>query len=398
VHILGQDDLFPTEGHQFRPDMPAKHTRTYQVSEDSPFNSTRPLQMIPKRAEDQVISRNAGPAAAQEFGMTKTEYRATKMPIDGEVRPINSRIVVEVMKKEREAQDRLKEDIRVAKMQDEAYWSNLEHDEGEETRKIGRKLVAKRRACQRDLAHNYQKQFAEQRNAAEEEARQERLEVAKVRRIEAEQAQAEIARQDRLRQMARDRAREGAARNDELMQRKERRIEADIAAEKLTQQQNAEVYMRMEAREQAEKGKRDAKTAARNKLIERQAKELAERLARQAQIEAVAHSEVLARQEQEHRAQQEKAADMRRQRNQDWLAGQRQRDMRMTDVKDVPDFDNRDNDALRKEEARWRTAKRMDVQRIQRNQMIERQEAEAEEIRERRAHPDTMFFLPDNEW
>jgi hypothetical protein len=398
VNVLGQEDLFPKEGYEFPNNGPTTHTRTYKVSEESPFHCTRPLKLVPDRAVNQLLAWNAPSAGAYEYTHAKTAYRATKAPLDGELRPTSSKLITEIVKQERDAQDLLAEGIKIAKMQDEAYWCDLEHDEGAESQKIHKQVIAKRRRGQRKLSENYHRQFAEHAQVIAEEKRQDQLEGEKMRRIAAEDARAEERHQEGLRRRARENARELSVRNDELVQRKERRIEEDLAAEKVVQRQNAEVAMRMEARQQAEKEKRDAKTAWRNHLIDVQARELANLAARRANNDSIAESEFLRRQELDRAKREEKAVEMRRQRNQEWLQTQRQRDMRMTDVKDVPDFDNRGADELNKANAYWRAKGQKDLQRVHRTQIKERQDMEEAEVRERRARPDVMYFLPDNEW
>jgi hypothetical protein len=397
VHVLGQEDLFPSEGYEFPVNLEQRHTRTYKISEESPFNCTRPLKMVHKQTADQILEHNVVTGARQEYTNSKTAYRATKTPIDGELRPMNSKIVIDIVKKERAAQDLLAEELKIARMQDEAYWCDVEHDEGIATQRIGRELTANHRRRQRTLAENYHQQFADHAAALEREKQEDRLEAQKMRRMEIEDAQAEDLRQEQLRKVARQRTREFQLRNDEMLQRKERRIEDDLAKEKIVQQQNAEVAMRMEAREKAEKDKRDAKTAWRSYLIDLQAQDIIARAAKRQQTDTIAQSELQEREERDRAKREEKAAQMRRERNQEWLDTQRQRDTKMIDVKDVPDFDNRDTDELKRVNAYWRHKRAKDLQSTHRTQMKERHDVEDEEVRERRSRPEVMYFLPDNE-
>jgi hypothetical protein len=396
--VLGQEDLFPNEGYEFPQTTETKQTRTYKISEESPFSCTRPLKMVYEQTADRFLARNALAAAGEEYTNTKAAYRATKTPIDGELRPCTSKAVIEVVKKEREIQDRVAEELKLARMQDEAYWCDVEHDEELGTLQIQKDLITRHRRGQRLLADNYRQQFEEHAREVEEERLEDQREAEKIRLAEVEAVHAEEKKQEQLRLVAKERAREFAFRNDQLLQRKGNRIEEELAAEKVVQAQSAEVAARMEAREQAEKEKRDAKTRSREKLIARQAKAYAELIARQAQSDSVAASELARRQELERTQRDEKANQMRRERNEEWLQTQRKRDMRMTDVEDVPDWDNHDDDEMKAQEAYWRRARRRDLQNVHRMQIQDRKDAEDLEVQERRAQYDTMYFLPDNEW
>jgi hypothetical protein len=398
VNVLGQDQLFPNEGYQFPTNRPVKNTRTYKQSEDSPFSTIRKEPMVQLPNEARVLAENAPKLLHTEQVLTKTAYRAIRTPTDGELRPTHSKIVIEAVRKERDAQTRFAEQVRLARMEDEAYWTDVERDEGKATIEIGRAIAAGRRARQQDLAADYRDQFAQHDRVRQFEKQFDRLEGEQLRRMEVEDAAKEQQKQQRLQELARQKTQEFTRRNDELLQRKQARIEDDILLEQAVQQQNAAANDRMEARRAVEKKRRDDQQAVRDRVIEKQSKALEELTAKQKQQDSVAESELAQREEAERQRRLLAREDANRRRRADWWEHQRKRDTKMTNVVEAPDFDNRNQDLYRKTETMFRAKRARTLQDDLRWQMEYKKQKEAAEEAERRANPDTMYFLPDNEW
>ena len=399
VDILGQQDLFPEQGYEFPPNARVPlQTRTYKVSEDSPFNCTQHQKMIKKSKEEKQIQKQTNSWMRTDQMCTRAAVRAIATPTPGELREINSKIAAEAVKKERDEQIRAREKIRLARMKDEAYWTGVEQREGISTKTIGETIAFRKQQSQRALADDYKQQFALHAKVKEEEKRQEQLEVQKMRQMEAEDAEKERKRQATLREIARERNREFQKRNEELMQRKEKRIEEDLAAEKIIQKQQEENTRRMEERALFEKTRREEKNRIRNNMIEKQAKELAELKARQQRSDEIAQSEIEKREEAERQRRLKRQEDMKTQRNKEWLAYQRTRDMRYMDKQDTPDFVNDDDDAVRAADALFRRKRQAALRQEQLRQIDLRRKREKDELEESRRAPDNMFFLKDNEW
>ena len=399
VDILGQQDLFPEQGYEFPPNARVPlQTRTYKVSEDSPFNCTQHQKMIKKSKEEKQIQKQTNSWMRTDQMCTRAAVRAIATPTPGELREINSKIAAEAVKKERDEQIRAREKIRLARMKDEAYWTGVEQREGISTKTIGETIAFRKQQSQRALADDYKQQFALHAKVKEEEKRQEQLEVQKMRQMEAEDAEKERKRQATLREIARERNREFQKRNEELMQRKEKRIEEDLAAEKIIQKQQEENTRRMEERALFEKTRREEKNRIRNNMIEKQAKELAELKARQQRSDEIAQSEIEKREEAERQRRLKRQEDMKTQRNKEWMAYQRTRDMRYMDKQDTPDFVNDDDDAVRAADALFRRKRQAALRQEQLRQIDLRRKREKDELEESRRAPDNMFFLKDNEW
>lgn len=399
VDILGQEDLFPEQGYEFPPNARVPlQTRTYKVSEDSPFNCTQHQKMIKKSKEEKQIQKQTNSWMRTDQMCTRAAVRAIATPTPGELREINSKIAAEAVKKERDEQIRAREKIRLARMKDEAYWTGVEQREGISTKTIGETIAFRKQQSQRALADDYKQQFALHAKVKEEEKRQEQLEVQKMRQMEAEDAEKERKRQATLREIARERNREFQKRNEELMQRKEKRIEEDLAAEKIIQKQQEENTRRMEERALFERTRREEKNRIRNNMIEKQAKELAELKAHQQRSDEIAQSEIEKREEAERQRRLKRQEDMKTQRNKEWLAYQRTRDMRYMDKQDTPDFVNDDDDAVRAADALFRRKRQAALRQEQLRQIDLRRKREKDELEESRRAPDNMFFLKDNEW
>jgi hypothetical protein len=71
-------------------------------------------------------------------------YRAIKTPIDGELRPLCSKIVVQAVKRGRDEQGRLAEHLRLGRMEDNAYWAEVERHKGVVSTRIAEAQSAKR--------------------------------------------------------------------------------------------------------------------------------------------------------------------------------------------------------------------------------------------------------------
>lgn len=398
TYVLGQDDLFPNEGYEFKPTAKPKRTKSYKVSEDSPFNNTEDVKVVKKLKEDKVIKKNRKDIMRTELLCTRTAKKAIAAPTPGELRPINSIIAAKAIQKERDEQIKLRQKLKVAKMQDEAYWEEVEQNEGTATLKINKAIEAQRHYDQKDLADDYRRQFAEHKKIKDEEEREKVREAERIELVQREEEQKERLRKIQLRELARERNHEFQLRNDELLQRKEKRIEDDIDNEKILAKQHAEVEQRMEERERLAKFRRDEKNRIRNELIDKQAKQLKELKEKQQRSDHIAESELTKREEARRRAEARKKKEMEKDRNREWLDYQRKKDTRLTDYVETPDFDTNDDDTARDYDAKIRKQLTSKLQKDQFNQMMQRRQQEQQALKDSRRKKDNMFFLKDNEW
>lgn len=399
TYVLGQDDLFPKEGYYQQSRDVAKRINNYKDSEDSPFNIPKTEKMITPSHVTEVINKNRKQMMETERNCTRTAAKALAMPTPGELREINSEVAKQAIRKDLDAQVRLKEKIRIAQMKDDNRWVNLENEQISDTITINDNIAMKKARTQSNLAKEYRHQLDLHQKAREEEKRQDQIEAAKIREQLRKQELEERIRQEKLRQLAHERKKEFQQRNDELLQRREKRIEDDIAAEKRLAIQKAEVDRRMEERAEFDRKRRENRDMIRNRLIENQSKRLAETLAKQQRSQSVAESEVAKREEAERKKQIKRRKEMAEERNRDWLKSQRERDLRITNQTVEPDFYGDDDEELRRAEAYYRRKKLLALQNDQRQQIEDRKRKEREEDYIRKHYYDNQFFLKDNdEW
>jgi hypothetical protein len=154
-----------------------------------------------------------------------------------------------------------------------------------------------------------------------------------------------------------------------------------------------------DAREAIARQRRDEKRRVSEVMIGRAAK-VTESLKAADTGDGIAVSELRNRMERERDERDQERIRAMRQRNKDYNAFVREKDQRMTDVLDKPDYESNGIDAQREAEAKWRTINMRRLRGVQEQQAEERRQRELAEIEERRAESrdrDTMFFLPDNE-
>ena len=154
----------------------------------------------------------------------------------------------------------------------------------------------------------------------------------------------------------------------------------------------------MEERAEFDRKRRENRNMIRNRLIENQSKRLAETLAKQQRSQSNAESEVAKREEAERKRQIQRRKEMAEERNRDWLKSQRERDLRITNKIEEPDFYGDDDEELRRAEAYYRRKKLITLQQDQKKQIQERKRKEDEEDYIRKHYYDNQFFLKDEEW
>lgn len=398
TNVLGQEDLFPREGFPPQSRDVSKRIHNYKDSEDSPFNIPKTEKMITPSHVDEVINKNRKKMMETERNCTRTAAKALAMPTPGELRVVNSEVAKQAIRKDLDEQVKLKEKIRIAQMKDDDRWVNLENEQISNTISINDNIAFKKTRTQQNLAKEYRHQLDLHRQAKEEEKRQDQIEALKIREELRRQDLEERIRQEKLRQIAHERKKEFQKRNDELLQRRQKKIEDDIEAEKILAKQKAEVDQRMEERAEFERKRRENKNMIRNRLIENQSKRLAETMARQQRTQNNAESEVAKREEAERKRQIQRRKEMAQERNRDWLKSQRERDLKITNKVEEPDFYGDDDEELRRAEAYYRRKKLLALQSDQKKQILERKKKEDDEDYIRKHYYDNQYFLKDEEW
>ena len=398
TYVLGQENLFPNEGYEFPQRDVSQRKNLYKISEDSPFNIPKEEKVVRKGKVEKVIQKNREKWLETETACTKCAAQAISMPTPGELRSINSEIAAQAVRKDLNAQVALNEKIRLAQMKEDAHWAKREYKEGLATQEINSKIKSRKMQTQQALANDYREQFALHAKMKEEEKRQDMIEAEVIKKQMREEELKDRIRQEKLRQLAHERQKEFQQRNEELLQRKEKRIEDDIAAEKLIAKQKAEVDARIEERRKFEKERREHSTRIRNRLIEKQSKQLEETLAKQQKWQGIAESELTKRQEAERKRQEQIRKDMADERRRDWLQYQREKSYKIMNKTYEPDYYTTDNDDYRRADEEFRRKKLIQLKKDQQWQIEDRRRKEKEETDYRRRHFDNQFFLKDNEW
>lgn len=402
VSVIENQDLFPNEGYEF-PDqtMHKPPTNSYRISDDSPFNNSYKHSSAWREPQPSSIANCMSNMLRTEQICNRVAVKAISTPTDGELRPFYSKIAEEAIKKDRQAQVLMKEQMKLQQMKDDAYWAEVEQEQGLQTLRVQQQFTNSIRSQQKTLADDYKQQFALHKKREDEEKEEQRQEALKLKAIQREEEKRELARQAKIREENAQRAREFQLKNEELLKRREKRIEDDLAQEAITMRQHEESERRMEERAQFVKKKRDEKNRIRERLINEQSKKLAEIKAKQQRVQSVAESEIAKREEAERKKKLEEKKRLADQRNQDYQEYLRNKDLKNSEAVETPDFTNEDDEDAREFDRKMKALERKRVLRDQMAQAAERKERERrerlEEIMQSRK-TDTMYFLKDNEW
>lgn len=402
VCVLDKQDLFPNEGYDFPENRHKPPTNSYRISEDSPFNNSFEHSSAWREPEPESIRKGMDTMLQTEKLCNHVAAKAISTPTDGELRPLYSKIAFQAIQKDRQAQVAMREQMKMQQMKEDAYWADIEQEQGLQTRRVQQKYANTIHDQQRKLANDYQQQFALHRKRIEAEKEESRREAQKIREIQKNEEKQELKRQERLRQIAAERAKEFTIRNEELLQRRAKRIEDDLAQEAITIRQHAESEKRMEERANFEKRRREEKNRIREKLISDQSKRLAEIKAREQHFQTTAESEISKREEADRKKRLDEQKRLSQQRQKDYADYLREKDLKMMNKKETPDWTNDDDEEARQFDAKMRDLQQKRLRRDQMRQITERRERERRERMEEIAHArkkDTMYFLKDDdEW
>lgn len=399
VSVIDQEDLFPNEGYEFPPALSKKPpTNSYRVSADSPFQNYHHPSSFAKDHQSEVINKSMGAMIRTERLCTRAAAKAIATPTPGELRPIHSKIAEQAIKKERDEQVKIREELRMAKMKDDAYWEQVEQDEAESTLKINSDSLTTKHLNQKSLASDYKKQFYLHDKVKEEEKYQEQLEADKLHQMQIEDQEKEKERQAKLRAIASERKKEFQLRNDELLQRRQKRIEQDIEEERKLAIQSAEIEKTKEQRETTIRARREEKNRRRDLLIEQQSKALEEMKRQQQNYNDKTESEISKLEEADRRKRLEKIKQANREQRDAYKEFKIQKDLEMSRKITEPDFTDDGDEEARKYDREMKHLQSIRVQRELKQQILARREAERRERLQKQQHADNMFFLKDNEW
>lgn len=405
VSVIDQQDLFPHEGYEFPADAAASikpPTNSYRISEDSPFTNKFQHSSAWRAPTPDAISQCMNTMMKTERVCNMVASKAISTPSDGELRPLHSQIATEAIKKEREVQMRVREQMKIQSMKDEAYWAQLEHEQGLQTHQVHTNYKSLIKSQQKSLARDYENQFALQRKRRQEEQEQERQELEKLKQLQKEEDEKEKQRQARLKQIAEERKKEFQAKNEEILNRRKIRIEKELEEEKIIQKQHEEAEERQQLRQTWEKQRRDEKNRMRDRIIADQTKRLAEIKAKETKFQAAAESDVAKRDEERRQAEIQKRKDMTLQRNREYREFVKQKELAKSQKKEVvPDFTKTDEDDYRAAEEQIRAKRMKSLRLVQQEQARQRKEKERQERQDQLNEAttgDTMYFLKDSEW
>lgn len=398
VDVLGQEDLFPNEGRDFPIRAVPKQTKSYQISADSPFSTAVPVSMVPESEEQKVLNQNYQEIMRTERMCTRAAAKTNAATCPGELRPLYSQIAAQCIRKDQEAQMRVREQIRLARMKEECRWEDVEQIETQSTRRVQTAIASSRRARQQELADSYKRELTLHEIKRQEEIDEEQREAEEIQRLLQEENKREQARQEKIRKENAERTRDFQLLNSELMMRHETRIEQEIAEEARIAKEHAEIEARMDAREAANQRRRDELNARRAKIIGDQSRRLAELKKRQKQKDTIAESKLAKREEARRQADIERRRQMAIQRNREYNEYKREKELKMQedpedDTKQEPDYE----EEARRVDEEMRMQKRRQVMLQQRAQIEQRRMREQKEREAARRNPDKMFFLKDED-
>jgi hypothetical protein len=397
VSVLSQEDLFPGEGYQFPESRPKPATNSYRTSADSPFTNKFQHSSAWRAPIPPGISRAMSTMLKTEQMCNRVAANAISAPTPGELRPIHSEIAQRAVNKERTVQLQITEQIRLEQMKDEDYWAAVERDQGAQNAAVQQRHQAQVKEQKRLLAQDYQQQLELHRSNDNEQRELDRLQVeAEQRKIELEQ-DAEAARQREKREQLR---RQHQQFTSLVQQRKDKEAEDRVLFDRQVMEQQAALNEAREARETRARHRRDDRNARSQLLQTKSAAVYSTMKAQEDRKYDISDSELGAKMEAERQRKEEQRRQVEIQRNRDYNAHLRSKDVRMTHVVEQPDFAGNDDDRKKDEDDRWRLINARRVRAVQEQQVEERRNREREETAARRAEAqdqDSMYFLNESE-
>jgi hypothetical protein len=398
VDIIGQEDLFPSEGYAFPPGK-TKLTNSYRVSRDSPFSTHLNVPLVHHSDEDATIERSRPSLIRLERLCTRTAAAAISSPTDGELRPLHSRIAEQAVLKERKAQLALKEDLRLARMRDEMHWADVERLEAETSKALVGEDERAKRAAEQGLAAVYNRELELHAAAKAEEARLEQEEAEKLTKEYSIAERKEREAREAKKAESRARAEESRLGNSGLLERKARERDEARAEEDRIAREHAELEEQQQQREARVKKARADKDGARERIISAQVRRLAAERAGRGEDE-VTDSQVERNKVAAIKKEEERVSKMRQEEAQGWKEFCLQKDEKLVEDKkrrlapeELPP-DARENERQAEERMRRIGAKRLQGAQLQ--QIAERKAREAEEA-QRNREGSAMFFLKDED-
>lgn len=399
VGIIGQEDLFPKEGYTF-PNVKPKITNSYRVSDDSPFSTHSNVPVGAKTEEQHVIDNSYKQMIRNERLCTVAAVSAIAAPSDGELRKYHSKIVQQAVMKERKHQMVLKEQLKMARMKDEAHWTEVEQAEAATSKAMQDKENEMKRAAEKNLARIYQHELALHDQRKKEEAALEKEEARKIAELQRIDNERDREERERKRQENKKRMEEAVKGNMSLLERKKRLISEQKAEEERIQQQHIEAERKQAEREQLIKQARIEKDKYRERLIDAQTKRLAEEKAKEEHAEAVMESQL----EKLYQEQKQKEADRKKRILDDvrasWKLAMEMKEKRKAEelaARRAPLPVNTEQDEMDAVEAKMRQMRRKKVREIQEQQMEERRERMKSEAAQDREMANHLYFLKDED-
>jgi hypothetical protein len=400
VGIIGNEELFPTEGYAFPPNK-TKLTNSYRVSRDSPFSAQLNVPFVPKSEEQAIVDNSRRPFIRTERLCTRAAVNAIAVPLEGELRPLQSKIAQEAVLKERAEQLRLKEQLRVARMKDEAHWTEVEREEARSTSALLGSDAAEKRENMKNLSRLYDRELELHAQIKAKEAERDRIETEQRAEIERLDNEKDRKEKEAKRNELRERIRESQAGNTTLLERKKKIIEKVRAEDAIVQSQHAEIEAKQLEREQFMEQNRRDKDQRRERLISAQTKKLAEMKANSDERAANAESELEKRYLEEKQREEEKKLKQRMEDARSWTefcsqkeaqleAARRSKRERVAPEPAPGDEEEALDAALRKRRNRK-------CQEIQMSQAEQRKTRESQDDQERAKWATSMFFLKDED-
>lgn len=380
-------------------------TNWYKISDDSPFNIDLPPRSSSSIAKEKTISqpdsdsfnylntRNSSSTAKSQnlsklFNtVIRTEYLCNKVTAKalsaqtgGELRPLFSKIAQQAMIKSRDSQKKVSNELKLSQMNEDAYWTDVEQYQGKRTSQISLNRANKIHQQQRLLSDDYKKQFELHDKIKAEEKQQLQNEINKIKQLQKEEEEKERQRQIEIKARNEQAKKEFQLLNEKLLQRKQKRIEEEIEQDKITMKQHEESEQRMQERQNLVNQRRAEKNRIRERLINDQAKKLAQLNSQRQKVQNDAESELAKRGDLERQMAIEKKRQMEIERNQDYNSYLRQKDYKKSEYD--PDKEYQYDDTKDKEAQQ---AELMEAQRRkeQNKKLLREQMAQAAEKRER---------------
>lgn len=399
VDLLTHEDLYPNEGYQFPPGK-TKSTNSYRVSGESPFNATVVYPVVPKSEEEKVLSNQMDQMIRTESLCTKTAATAISTGKDGEVYPMHSHVAKEAVLKERKQQIMLKEQLKIAKMKDDAHWSEVEQEEAKATTAFLNSNANKKRMQQQNLASIYKRELDLHKlkeKQAEDEEKAEADKLAELQRLDDEKEQEKL----RLKRIEdQKRTEEYKILNEKLLNKKKNKVAEERAAQKLLEAEHAKIDEERAERAQRDIAIREAKNNRRQRLIDMQSMKLAEILEKNRKEESETQSAFQRHLELQEQARKDKQRLAREQMHNDWQLSLKLKQERLLAEKNRPrtpiEPDPAEDERNMAELVRKENMKRL--RDAQLRQMAERRAREERERQEELNSTSQAYFLKDNEW